>query len=55
MRFVQKSNFEVHDEALSFLQLTAKDYEDYDLPTFGPKHIKLVKNVSLGRGSQLLR
>ena len=33
-------------------QLTA---EDYDLPSFGPKLKELVKNVSLGRGFQLLR
>ena len=33
-------------------QLTA---EDYDLPTFGPKLKEVVKNVSLGRGFQLLR
>lgn len=34
------------------MQLTA---EDYELPTFGPKLREVVKNVSLGRGFQLLR
>ena len=44
----------VHLRQLRFLALLQLTKEDYDLPTLGGKLVDLAKNVSLGRGFQLI-